>query len=140
MKTTWLRGICLTAVLLSPATFFVRGASEPFEDRQGHLSGLTARITMADGTSRIAKLEGMGCSASICSRTAVKSKAESESIVKIWLDSNCGDQGHYGKRCAVCPERRKRTTAIICDRFPGNAPRESAGRHGETGPGKGQVG
>jgi hypothetical protein len=87
MKTTWLSGICLAAVLLSPATFFLRGASEPFKDRQGHLSGLTARITMADGTSRMAKLEGMGCSASICSRTAIKSRADSESIVKTWLDS-----------------------------------------------------
>jgi hypothetical protein len=87
MKTTWIRGICLAAALLSPATFFVRGASEPFEDRQGHLSGLTARITMADGTSRMAILEGMGCSASICSRAVIKSKAESESTVKTWLDS-----------------------------------------------------
>jgi hypothetical protein len=87
MKNTTLRIISLAVALLSPVTFAVRGASEPPEDRQGHVSGLTARITMADGTSRMAKLEGMGCSASIRSRTVIKSKAESESLVKTWLDS-----------------------------------------------------
>jgi hypothetical protein len=87
MKATWLRGICLAAALLSPATFVAHGASKPSEDRQGHGSGLTARITMADGDSRMARLEGMGCTASICSRTVIKNKAGSESLVKTWLDS-----------------------------------------------------
>jgi hypothetical protein len=86
MKNTTLRIIILAVALLSPVTFAVRGASEPSEDRQGHQSGLTARITMADGTSRMARLEGVGCSASICSRTTIKSKAERESV-KTWLDS-----------------------------------------------------
>ena len=87
MKTTSLRIICLAAALLSPVPFALRGAGEPSEDRQSHLSGLTARITMADGTSRMARLEGVGCSASICSRIAIKGKAENESLVKTWLDS-----------------------------------------------------
>ena len=87
MKKTTLRFISLAVALLSPMTFVVGGTSEPSEDRQGHLSGLTARITMADGTSRMARLEGVGCSASICSRTVIKSKAENESLVKTWLDS-----------------------------------------------------
>jgi hypothetical protein len=87
MKKTTFRIISLAVALVSPVTFAVRGASEPSEDRQGHLSGLTARITMADGSSRMARLEGVGCSASICSRTVIKSRAESESMVKTWLDS-----------------------------------------------------
>jgi hypothetical protein len=87
MKKTTLRIISLAVALLAPVTFALRGASEPSEDRQGHLSGLTARITMADGTSRMARLEGVGCSASICSRTVIKSKAENDSPVKTWLDS-----------------------------------------------------
>ena len=33
--------------------------------------GQTAKITLADGTTRTARLEGVGCSASICSRTAI---------------------------------------------------------------------
>ena len=87
MKTTTLRIISLAVALLAPVTFALRGAGEPPEDRQGHQSGLTARITMADGTSRMARLEGVGCSASICSRTVIKSKAGNESLVKTWLDS-----------------------------------------------------
>lgn len=87
MKTTTLRIISLTAVLLLPITFAARGASESPEDPQGHLSKLTARITTTDGTSRTVVLEGIGCSASICSRTVIKSKAPNDSRVNTWLDS-----------------------------------------------------
>jgi hypothetical protein len=87
MKTTLLRVIFPAIVLLSPATLVVRGGSEPSEARQGHLSGLTAKVTMADGTSRTARLEGVGCSATICSRVAITGKADSDSLVKTWLDS-----------------------------------------------------
>jgi hypothetical protein len=87
MKKTTLRIISLAVALLAPVTFALRGASEPSEDRLGHQSGLTARITMADGTSRMARLNGVGCSASICSRTVIKSKAENDALVKTWLDS-----------------------------------------------------
>jgi len=51
-----------------------------------HLSGLMARITMRDGTTRTVKLEGVGCTQSICSRTAIKAKSESDSVVKTWFD------------------------------------------------------
>ena len=37
--------------------------------------GLTARITLNDGTIRTATFEGVGCSTSICSRVAIKGKA-----------------------------------------------------------------
>ena len=51
-----------------------------------HLSGLMARITMRDGTTRTVKLEGVGCTQSICSRTAIKAKSEADSVVKTWFD------------------------------------------------------
>ena len=86
MKNTLLRIIILAAASLSPITLAVRGAGASSED-QWHLSGLTARITMADGTSRTAKLDGVGCTASICSRTFIRSAAGSEPPIKTWLDS-----------------------------------------------------
>src|SRR5215469_18972382 len=51
-----------------------------------HQSGLMARITMRDGTTRTVKLEGVGCTQSICSRMAIKAKSESDSVVKTWFD------------------------------------------------------
>src|SRR6266566_5049437 len=87
MKTTWVRVIFLAVVLLSPFTFAVRGAKESWNDGQGHLSGLTARITMRDGAMRVARIQGVGCSASICSRTLIKGKTDRESVVTTWLDS-----------------------------------------------------
>jgi hypothetical protein len=84
---TTLRTISLGIALLLPVTFEMRGAREVSEERQGHLSGMTVRITMTDGTSRMTRLEGVGCSASICSRTVLKSKAGNESLVKMWLDT-----------------------------------------------------
>src|SRR5215831_14419116 len=50
-----------------------------------HLSGLI-RITMRDGATRTVKLEGVGCMQNICSRTAIKAKSESDSLVRTWLD------------------------------------------------------
>jgi hypothetical protein len=87
MKTTRLRISFIAAALLFPVTFAMRGASEPDQAGQRHVSDLIARITMADGSSRTARLEGVGCSQSICSRTAIKGKAGAESLVRTWLDS-----------------------------------------------------
>ncbi len=57
---TTLRRILIAGALLLPST---------------SLWGLTARITMSDGTIRTATFEGVGCSSSICSRIAIKGKA-----------------------------------------------------------------
>jgi hypothetical protein len=57
MKT--LVGILIAGALILPST---------------SLWGLTAKITMADGTTRTATFEGVGCSASICSRVVIKGK------------------------------------------------------------------
>jgi hypothetical protein len=87
MKTTWVRVIFLAVVLLAPFTFEVRGSKESWNDGQGHLSGLTARVTMRDGSIRVARIQGVGCTASICSRTRIMGKTDAESAAKIWLDS-----------------------------------------------------
>jgi hypothetical protein len=72
-------------VLLIPA-FRSGAASLPFQ-AEGHRSGLTARVTAADGTSRTIKLEGVGCTESMCSRVFIRSKSESGAPLQTWLDS-----------------------------------------------------
>jgi hypothetical protein len=86
MKTT-LRTICMTGALLLPISFAMPGASGPEKAGQGHSSGLTARIVMPDGTNRTARLEGVGCTVSICSRVAIEGKGENQSPVRSWLDA-----------------------------------------------------
>src|ERR1017187_3106844 len=104
MNATWLRIISLAIALLSRAAFVVRGgAREPSDARHGHLSGLAARITMADGSGRVARLEGVGCSASICSRTLIKGRTDRETLVKTWLDFIAAIKAHCGRR-PVCIE------------------------------------
>jgi len=53
----------------------------------GHVSGSMAKITMRDGATRTVKLEGVGCPSSICSRTAIKTKTQADSLVRTWFDS-----------------------------------------------------
>ena len=51
-----------------------------------HLTGLSVKVTAKDGRTRIIKLEGVGCTTSICSRTMMKAKAEQDALAKVWLD------------------------------------------------------
>lgn len=74
-------------VLLAPLGSTIGAASAPYAAEEGHLLGMMTRITLSDGATRTVKLEGVGCTASICSRTSIKGKAEHESIVKTWFDS-----------------------------------------------------
>ena len=48
-------------------------------------SGLIAKVTMPDGATETARLEGVGCSAAICSRVLMQGKAKDESLVKTRL-------------------------------------------------------
>jgi hypothetical protein len=76
------------AALLIPVAFGMKGADAPDPQVQpAHLSGLTARITLPDGTIRRAKIEGVGCSIAICSRVAIKGKTASDSLDGTWLDA-----------------------------------------------------
>ncbi|HTA47278.1 MAG TPA: hypothetical protein VK789_32770 [Bryobacteraceae bacterium] len=67
------------AAVLFPATFTGMRANDG-------TPGLTARITMVDGSSRTARIDGVGCSLSICSRTIIQGKNEDQSLVKTRLD------------------------------------------------------
>lgn len=76
---------CIAAVLLLPA-FKSGGASLPMQV-QGHRSGIMARVVSADGTSRTIRLDGVGCTESMCSRVLISSKDERGAPVRTWLDS-----------------------------------------------------
>jgi hypothetical protein len=56
------------------------------EVRQEHSSGLATRSTLRDETIRMAKVEGLGCSKSVCSLVTIKGKADGNSMVSLWLD------------------------------------------------------
>lgn len=62
---------CIAGSLLAPATFTMRGAIEPAQVREAHATDLQARITLPDGETHSVKLDGVGCSISICSRSAI---------------------------------------------------------------------
>jgi hypothetical protein len=77
----------MALALLSPAAFTAGGASAPAAVEREHLSGLMARITLPSGAIRTVKIDGLGCTASICSRTTIKGKIEHDSLQSTWLDS-----------------------------------------------------
>ncbi len=88
MKTNVLRTSCIAAGLLVPIAAAVNGAGTPSriangsqDSKQEHSSGLMAKITLPDGSARSVRLEGVGCSASICSRIAIQAKTERNSLV-----------------------------------------------------------
>jgi hypothetical protein len=83
MKT--LRIACLAVVLVIPA-FTSGGASLPSQV-EGHLSGMMAKVTLADGSSRTVRLEGVGCSESMCSRVFISSASEAGVSLRTWIDS-----------------------------------------------------
>lgn len=76
---------CAAMVMSIPA--LRSGAANLPSQVQGHRSGLTARITSADGTSRSMKLEGVGCTESMCSRVFIRSKSADGAPLQVWLDS-----------------------------------------------------
>lgn len=51
-----------------------------------HVAGLSVKITAQDGRTRIIRLDGVGCTASMCSRTMMKAKAERDALAQLWLD------------------------------------------------------
>ena len=59
----------------------------PEEARAGS-ARLVAKMTHADGGSQTIILEGVGCSEALCSRVAVRSKADRDRrVTKTWLDT-----------------------------------------------------
>ena len=49
---------------------------------QANAGGLSAKITLPDGATRTARLEGIGCNAAICSRVAIKGVAHGDSVIQ----------------------------------------------------------
>ena len=76
---------CVAMVLSIPA-FTSGGASLPSQV-EGHRSGMMAKIVSADGTTRTLRLEGWGCTKSMCSRVFIRSKSENGAPLRTWLDS-----------------------------------------------------
>lgn len=76
---------CVGMVLSIPA-FTSGGASLPSQV-EGHGSGIMTRVVSADGTSRTVRLEGWGCTESMCSRVFIRSKGESGAPLRTWFDS-----------------------------------------------------
>ena len=48
---------------------------------------MMAKVVSADGTSRTVRLEGVGCTESMCSRVFIRSKGESGAPLRTWFDS-----------------------------------------------------
>jgi hypothetical protein len=80
-----LRISCIAAALVIPV-LRSGGASLPTQV-DGHRSGIMARVVSADGTTRTVKLEGVGCTESMCSRVFIRSMDENGAPVQTWLDS-----------------------------------------------------
>lgn len=87
MQLTVFRIACLTGALLVPAGFLMRAAAPVGETLENHARQLDARITFRDGTSRTARVEGVGCSQSMCSRTAIKARDGSHGLISSSFDS-----------------------------------------------------
>lgn len=86
MKTTTLRIVFLATALAGSVLHSASRATDLDQAfAKGHLSGLTARLTLRDGTVQTVKLQGVGCPQAICSRTAIHAKT-GEGDVRAWLD------------------------------------------------------
>ena len=117
MKTlsSWGMRIAATA-----AVCFLGNAGIPSitpNDYQGHRSHLRAKITLADGTARTVTLQGVGCTASMCSRVAVR-----DMKARVWLDglasvskiSQDGDAGPV-KAFFKFKNGTERTESVVAD-------------------------
>jgi hypothetical protein len=88
MKVAALRIVFLATALAGSALYSAsRGTDVDQAFAKGHLTGVTAQLTLRDGTVQPVKLEGVGCPQGICSRTAIHGKAGAEPDVRAWLDS-----------------------------------------------------
>jgi hypothetical protein len=64
------------------------GVWTPPSEAKAGSSPLVARLTLANGRAQTVTLEGVGCSETICSRVAVRTRGEGESgVTSTWLDT-----------------------------------------------------
>jgi hypothetical protein len=75
------------ALFLAPIVFGTQNAAIPEpQGSKGHQRELAATVTLLDGSTKAARIEGLGCTNSICSRVAIKGRAADGSLVSFWLD------------------------------------------------------
>jgi hypothetical protein len=86
MKNNALRVHLLGLVVVS-ITFLATGIRNPLRADENKPIAFTTRITMANGTTRTAYLQGVGCSAAICSRVFIQGKVDNNSTATIRFDS-----------------------------------------------------
>jgi hypothetical protein len=68
------------------------------EEARAGSAGLVATMTRANGTSQTVTLEGVGCSVALCSRVAVRSKADNDPrVTKTRLDTITAIRGITSK-------------------------------------------
>ena len=79
MKKITLRVTVMAPMVLLVIAFCVHA--------DGGATGRLAKITLLNGTTRTVRLDGVGCSESICSRVAIKGRTERGSLVEMRLDT-----------------------------------------------------
>ena len=83
----------ILVILLLTIAFVLQGAATPRPDNRAeqpsstHLSGLNARVTQPNGSTRTVTLDGVGCSMSMCSKVFIKGKDAGGNLVGTPLDS-----------------------------------------------------
>jgi hypothetical protein len=93
MKIKTLRLVVVSVALLISLTSAISGLSDTLKSGrtpkqlETHASGLTARVTFPDGTDRTVTLDGVGCSAAICSRVFIEARSNDGSVARIWIDT-----------------------------------------------------
>jgi hypothetical protein len=85
MSISVFRASCLVLGLIAPATFTMRGSDRPSESRPA--AALTAKVTLRDGTARSVKLDGIGCTVSICSRSAIRGQSDRGASIETRFDA-----------------------------------------------------
>lgn len=84
MKSTFLAA-CLGAALIAPAGFSIGGAGSGADAR--YASQFEAKVSFRDGSVRTARLQGVGCTQSMCSRTVIKGEDGARRLVSSTFDS-----------------------------------------------------
>ena len=92
MKILAIRVTYFVSAVLILTAITVHGASGSSKARtdnepQEHLSGLMANVRFADGTSQTVRINGIGCTESLCSTVLMKAKTETNRVVEVWFDS-----------------------------------------------------
>ena len=77
--------VLLSGSLVAPVTMTTSAANRPLQAAQSPT--ISAKLTMADGATRLVELDGVGCAVSICSRTQIKGHARGASLDSFAFDA-----------------------------------------------------